>query len=215
MKSTPSLASFSLTRRSALRGLGAGTFFLGSLLRSIRAEAAANDLRMVFFFHANGSHYAWTPQGMGETFTLTPHLMPLEPVRKDIVVLRGLTLPRGMGNAHKMSTLSALGAGNMTSFDQVLANTVKGNSALASLELAIGFTGGGGGKAPSLSQVNGTFIPADKNPVSAYQRIVSRISPAPMTGDMGAAARALEARQSVLDYLRADAEKFRARLGSD
>jgi hypothetical protein len=210
-----SLETSRFSRRSALRGLGAGAVLMSSVLRSVRVEAAPANLRMMFFFHANGSHYAWTPTGMGEAFTLSQHLAPLEPVRKDIVILRNLTLPRGTGNAHKMSTLSALGAGSTTSFDQVLANAIKGNSPLASLELAIGFTGGGGGKVPSLSQVSGTFIPADKNPVAAYQRIVARISPAPMTGDTAAAERALKARRSVLDYLNADATRFRGRLGAD
>ena len=87
------------TRRRALAGLGAGAAFFGGLLRSVRVEAAPNNARAVFFFHANGSHHAWTPMGNGEAFTLTPHLAPLEPVRKDVVILRGLTMARGAGNA--------------------------------------------------------------------------------------------------------------------
>jgi hypothetical protein len=205
----------SISRRSALRGLGVGSVLLSGLLRSIRAEAAVNNTRAVFFFHANGSHYAWTPTGNGEAFVLSPHLMPLEPVRKDVVILRGLTLARGLGNAHKAATQSALGAGSPTSIDQVLANTVKGTSPLASLEFAIGFTKGGGGVVPSLSQVGGTFIPAERNPVAAYQRIASRLTPAPMMADTGGAERALAARRSVLDYLRTDADRFRVRLGGD
>jgi hypothetical protein len=204
-----------VSRRSVLRGIGAGSVLLSGLLRSIRAEAAGNNTRAVFFFHANGSHYAWTPTGNGEAFTLTPHLAPLEPVRKDVVILRGLTLARGIGNAHKAATQSALGAGSPTSIDQVLANAVKGTSPLASLEFAIGFTKGGGGVVPSLSQVGGTFIPAERNPIAAYQRIASRLSPAPMMADAAGAERALAARRSVLDYLRADADRFRVRLGGD
>jgi hypothetical protein len=205
------------SRRNALRGLGAGSVLLSGVLRSIRAEAAGNNTRAVFFFHANGSHHAWTPGGSGEAFTLTPHLAPLEPVRKDIVILKGLTMQRGAGNAHKAATLSVLGAGSPTSFDQVLAESdgIKGTAPLASLELAIGFTAGGGGKAPSLSQVKGTFLPGERNPVAAYQRIAARITPAPMASDTASVDRALAARKSVLDYLRADADRFRVRLGSE
>src|SRR3954452_8887944 len=96
---TPVAAS-RFSRRSALRGLGAGAVLMSSVLRSVRVEAAtaAANLRMMFFFHANGSHYAWTPAGMGEAFTLSQHLAPLEPVKRDIVILRNLTLPRGSGN---------------------------------------------------------------------------------------------------------------------
>ncbi len=205
------------SRRSILRGIGAGSVLLSGVLRGVRAEAAANNTRAVFFFHANGSHYAWTPMGTGDAFTLTPHIAPLEPVRKDIVILRKLIMQRGGGNAHKAATLSALGAGSPTSFDQVLAEAdgVKGTAPLNSLELAIGFTAGGGGKAPSLSQVKGTFLPGERNPVAAYQRIAGRISPAPMAQDPAAAEKALAARKSVLDYLRADADRFRLRLGAE
>src|SRR3954470_8243020 len=86
-----------ISRRSALRGLGAGAVLMSSVLRSVRVEAAAAsaNLRMMFFFHANGSHSAWGPNGMGEACTLSQHLARLEPVRKDIVILRNLTLPRG------------------------------------------------------------------------------------------------------------------------
>ena len=69
-----------------------------------------------------------------------------------------------------------LGAGGTTSFDQVLAESVKDTTPLPSLELAIGFTSGGGGVAPSLSQVNGVFLPGERNPVAAYQRLASRVS---------------------------------------
>jgi Protein of unknown function (DUF1552) len=209
------LANLHTSRRSVLRGLGASTVFFGGLFRSLRAEAAGNNTRAVFFFHANGSHYAWTPMGNGEAFTLTPHLAPLEPVRKDVVILRGLTLARGAGNAHKAATQSALGAGSPTSIDQTLANAVKGTAAFASLEFAIGFTKGGGGMVPSLSQVNGSFIPAERNPVAAYQRIAARITPAPMMADPGGAEKALVTRKSVLDFLRADADRFRGRLGGE
>jgi hypothetical protein len=203
------------SRRQALRGLGAGTALLGGMLRSARAEAAPGNLRAVFFFHANGSHHAWTPQGNGDAFTLTPHIAALEPVRKDVTILRGLTLARGTGNAHKAATFSALGAGSPTSFDQVLAEGVKGTAPLASLELAFGFTQGGGGKVPSLSQSKGVFLPAERNPVAAYQRLAARISPAPMTQDVPSMQRGLTAKKSVLDYLRRDAERFRTRIGSD
>ena len=213
------LRGLTLSRRSALRGLGVGTMFLSGLLRSIRAEAAGNNTRAIFFFHANGSHYAWTPTGMGETFMLnTPHLAPLEPVKQDVVILRGLTLARGVGNAHKAATASALGAGSPTSIDQVLATAVKGTAPFDSLEYAIGFTKGGGGVVPSLSQVGGNFVPAERNPVAAYARIAARINPtAPMamTPDTSGAEKALTARRSVLDYLRGDADRFRGRLGGD
>jgi hypothetical protein len=204
-----------LTRRAALR-LGATGVFSTQLLRAIRAEAApAASQRLAFIFHANGSHHTWTPSGSGADFKLTPHLAGLEPVRNDIIILRGLTLQRGGGNAHRAATLSVLGAGAPTSFDQVMAQAWRGQTALPSLELAIGYTSGGGGKAPSLSQVNGVFLPGERNPVAAYQRVTSRITGGgAMTADPQAMEKALVARRSVLDYLRDETGGLKNRLGA-
>ncbi len=202
-----------LSRRSLLTGLGSGAVLMSGLLRTLRAAEAPPAPRAVFLFYANGSNYRWTPTGAGDSFQLTPHLAPLEPVRKDIIVLKRLTLQRGKGNPHKAATYSVLGAGAPTSFDQVLAERVKHTTPLPSLELAIGFTSGGGGVAPSLSQVDGVFLPGERNPIAAYQRLASRVSPGPMGRDAVSAERALRAQRSLLDSLRADAGSFRARLG--
>jgi hypothetical protein len=202
------------SRRSLLTGLGSGAVLLGGLSRTLRAAEAPPLPRAVFLFYANGSHYKWTPTGAGEAFQLTPHLAPLETVRKDIIILKELTLQRGKGNPHKAATYSVLGAGGPTSFDQLLAEKVKHTTPLPSLELAIGFTSGGGGVAPSLAQVGGVFLPGERNPVSAYQRLASRVSTAPMARDVVSADRALRAQRSLLDSLRADAATFRPRLGT-
>ena len=85
-----------------------------------------------------------------------------------------------------------------TSFDQVLAQHVKGTTPLPSLELTIGTTGGAGGKAASLSQVDGTFLPGEKNPLAAYQRVSSKLAPsAASMHDPAAAERALLAGQAA------------------
>jgi hypothetical protein len=203
------------SRRTVLRGLGAGGFFLSRVLRAVAAEAPAAPLRRVaFLFYANGSHHAWTPTGSDDAFVLTPPLAPLESVRKDVIILRDLALARGRGNAHKASTLAALGAGGSTSIDQILAASVKGTTPLPSLELSIGFTGGGGGQVPSLSQVGGVFLPGERNPFAAFQRVASRVAPGPETGSVGAVDRMLTARRSVLDHLRRDVTVFRGRLPS-
>jgi len=206
--------SNNVSRRSILRGLGAGSVMLAGVKRSVMAAEGKPLPRAAFFFHANGSHYAWTPMGNDANFVLTPHLAPLEAVRKDIVILRGMTLARGTGNAHKAASFSVLGAGSPTSFDQVLAESTMGSSPLASMVMSIGFTKGGGGVIPSLSQSKGVFLPGERNPVAAYQRVASKISPAGMAQDPAALDRALAARRSVLDYLRNDAARFRNRLGT-
>jgi Protein of unknown function (DUF1552) len=206
-----------LCRRQVLRGLGSGAVLAAGLLRAVRAEAAAPQRRAVFIFYANGSNPAWAPAQEGPDFVLTPHLEPLAPIRKEIVVLRNLTLARGRGNPHKASTFSALGAGAGTSFDQRLAAITRRSTPLPSLELAIGFTGGGGGVAPSLSQVDGVFLPGERNPFAAFARVAARVSPAKVLrarpGRDGSPVAALMAgRRSVLDHLTEDLQTFRGRL---
>jgi hypothetical protein len=202
-----------LSRRKLLKGIGAGTVFLSGMARTVRADPASPPLRAAFLFFANGSHPAWTPTGSDSNFTLTPHLAPLEPSRSDIIIFRNMILQRGSGNPHKATTFSALGAGATTSFDQKLADATKASSAIPSLELAIGFTSGGGGVAPSLSQVNGTFLPGERNPVAAYNRIATGLGAGNISTG-GDAAKLLAARKSMLDYMKDDVNTFRGRLGA-
>jgi Protein of unknown function (DUF1552) len=197
-----------ISRRSLLRGLGAGSLLLTGISRSALAEGNPGT-RAAFFFHANGSHPFWTPTGSGSAFTLTEHLMPLDPLRNDLIIMRDMILQRGSGNSHKSTTFSALGAGGTTSFDQLLAAAFPG--VLPSLELAIGITSGGGGVTPSLSQKDGVFLPGERNPVTAYQRIASVLTHG-ATGDPQATAKALAANQSLLDYLKDDVSTFSNRL---
>jgi hypothetical protein len=212
-----------LTRRSLLRGLGAGSVLLGGVNRSVMAAETKPVPRAAFFFHANGSHPGWAPTGSGTNFTLTPHLKPIGDagVTGDVIILRDLQLarknvaPPAPANSHHTTTYSALGAGASTSFDQVLAQQVKGTTPLASLELTIGSTGGAGGRVPSLSQVDGTFLPGEKNPLAAYQRVSSMLAPGAATmRDPASAEKALMAGRSVLDAVLDDINTFRTRAGS-
>ena len=217
------MKNIKFSRRALVRGLGYGTAFCTGLTKNLYAQTAPRITRVAMFSYANGSQYQSEPTGTGDTFVLKPHMAPLEAARKDIIVFKNLTLIRGPGNAHKAASFSAFGIGSPTSIDQQYATFLKGTTPLASLEIAIGQTSGGGGVIPGLSQVNGQFIPGVKNPLAAYQRIADRItggSPAPMTGTAsmatpGAAEQALLRRKSVLDFILADVNSFRGRLGPE
>jgi hypothetical protein len=214
-----------VSRRSLLRGLGAGSVLLAGVKGSVLAQTGEAKAvpRAAFFFHANGSHPSWSPTGMGTNFTLSPHLKPIEDagVRGDVTILRNLTMmrknvaPPAPANSHHTTTYSCLGAGVPTSFDQVLAQHTKGTTPLPSLELTIGTTGGAGGKAASLSQVDGSFLPGEKNPLAAFQRVSAKLAPSASTmKDPAAAERALMAGKSVLDTVIDDINTFRMRAGS-
>jgi Protein of unknown function (DUF1552) len=211
------------SRRTLLRGLGCGTVFCGGLAKNLYAQAAPRVTRVALFSYANGSQYQSEPTGDGETFVLKPHMAPLEAVRKDIIVFKNLTMGRGSGNAHKAASFSVFGLGGQTSIDQQFATFLNGTTPLPSLEIAIGQTSGGGGVIPGLSQVNGKFIPGVKNPLAAYQRIADRItggaaapdSGTPTMSTPGAAEQALLRRKSTLDFILADVNSFKGRLGPE
>lgn len=214
------------SRRSLLRGMGMGTVFLSGMSKTLYGQTAMGGRvpRAVFLFYANGSHPGWTPEGMGETFTLKPHMAPMEVIKKDIVIFRNMVLERGSGNSHKGTSFSCLGAGASTSFDQTLAQEVMKSAMktpLASLEISIGYTTGGGGVIPGLSQVSGSFLPGARNPITAYQRIAERVTPVmppgpnPGPGPDNGATKLLMARKSLLDYLKDDVSVFQGRLGGE
>jgi hypothetical protein len=217
------MKNIKFSRRALLRGLGYGTAFCTGLSKNLYAQTAPRITRVALFSYANGSQYQSEPTGTGETFVLKPHMAPLEAARNDIIVFKNLTLKRGSGNAHKAASFSSFGLGVTTSIDQQYATFLNGTAPLASLEIAIGQTSGGGGVIPGLSQVNGTFIPGVKNPLAAYQRIADRIaggSPPPSTGTPtmstpASAEQALLRRKSVLDFILADVNSFKGRLGPE
>jgi Protein of unknown function (DUF1552) len=217
------MKNIKFSRRALLRGLGYGTAFCTGLTKTLYAQTAPRITRVAMFSYANGSQYQSEPTGTGTTFVLKPHMAPLEAVRNDIIVFKNLTLIRGSGNAHKAASFSSYGLGAPTSIDQQFATFLTGSTPLASLEVAIGQTSGGGGVIPGLSQVNGKFIPGVTNPLAAYQRVAERIaggSPAAGTGVASmasamAAEQALLRRKSVLDFILADVNSFKGRLGPE
>ncbi len=150
-----------LSRRTVLRGLGAG-FALpwleamghGTAIAGGPAATAPPPRRMAFFYVPNGVHLpAWIPKETGPQFALPATLQPLAPFKDDLLVLTGLAqnnadaLGDGPGD-HARSLASFLtgthalktdGAGIRVgvSVDQVAAQKVGRQTRLPSLELGI------------------------------------------------------------------------------
>lgn len=151
---------FSLSRRTALKGLGTAM-----ALPWLEAMAPAAGLasrpggkvaptRMAFLYVPNGAHMQeWTPEQLGTDFTLPRILEPLNPYKQDLVVLSGLAqdMARAHGNGggdharsmacfltgvHPVKTNGAdIRAG--VSVDQVAAGAMGYHTRLPSLELGI------------------------------------------------------------------------------
>ena len=98
------------TRRSFLRA-GTAAFLLEPLLRTTRAEAeGVADRRLILFMYSNGAPHTWAPSGSGESFTLTAATKSLEPIRRDLVIVRNLEVTWGgtIQNAHEGAGLATL-----------------------------------------------------------------------------------------------------------
>src|SRR5512132_1756364 len=95
-------------RRTLLRGAGVALSL--PWLESISSAAPASiggrltepPLRMAFMFMPNGVlPKRWTPPGDGEDYEITPHLKPLEPYKKDFLLLENLWNKNSVGrNGH-------------------------------------------------------------------------------------------------------------------
>jgi len=145
-----------ISRRTVLRGLGT-TVALPLLdamvpaLTAMQKTAAAPVRRLGVVYHPNGVIYEnWLPKGTGRDFTLSPILEPLEPFRKQLVVVTGLSshqaeaLGDGGGDHSRASGSYLTGVhvkksdsvvGNGMSMDQIAAKAFERETQLSSLQL--------------------------------------------------------------------------------
>jgi hypothetical protein len=235
--------SLHLSRRHFLRGLGA-TIALPMLdvmapARAIAGAASgsgAAPLRMAFMFVPNGVHMPdWTPSATGSAFDLPYILEPLAPVKRDLMVLSGLTHDKGRNNddgagdharsagvfltgSQPLKTEGKIRAGG--SVDQFAASQLGGDTRFPSLEL-----GTEGGR---------PYGKCDSGYSCAYSNSISWRDPStPMMkmteprevferlfGDIVGkdAKRATNERsayrKSVLDYVLDDAKRLESKVGS-
>ncbi len=143
-----------LTRRTALKSLGAFVAlpWLESTLPA--AELAKPPVRMGFLYVPNGVDWRrWHLETEGEIGELSPTLKPLDDVKQDLLIFRGLTLNEGRdhgdgGGDHPRATSSFLTAAHAfksfgkdirvggISVDQLAAQKLGHKTRLPSLELA-------------------------------------------------------------------------------
>ncbi|HEY0711391.1 MAG TPA: DUF1552 domain-containing protein, partial [Polyangia bacterium] len=94
MKSVVGSQAHGLSRRRLLRGMGAAGLLLSPFVRLRSSLAAAADSgNLLIFFTPNG-HYrqSFGAETPGTGFSFLPSLAPLEPVKSDVTVIKGLSL---------------------------------------------------------------------------------------------------------------------------
>ena len=228
-----------LSRRTMLRGFGA-TLAL-PLMDAMAAPAARvsgnGATRMVFCYVPNGIIMDdWTPASVGPLSEFKRIMKPLEPVRKKVTVISGLThnTGRALGDGpgdharaastfltgiHPKKTASAAISLGI-SVDQVAARAIGNQTRIASLELTLesGRQAGNCDSGYSCAYSNniswrsaGTPNPPEYNPRVIFERMFGNADPAET-----AASRARRERydRSILDFVLDDAGSLKRELGS-
>jgi hypothetical protein len=224
MKKTP--AAFQKSRRHFLRGAGVALAlpWMESLpLAAAPAKTASNKppLRYALVYFSNGVEPEhWWAKGNGKEMQLGPGPSPLAPHREDIVFLRGLYNQQALQSTspHLGRMANMLSGGTVsldpseikvaTTFDQVLAREIGGNTAVPSL--ALGIEPNELRLEDGLSMIYSSCIswasptkPATKEiyPARAFDMLVGDGSGRPLD-------------RTILDAVRADAKSLQANIGS-
>ena len=193
-------------------------------------------IRMAFMFVPNGVHMPdWTPATTGAAFDLPYILKPLAPVKRDLVVLSGLTHDKGRNNddgagdharsagvfltgSQPLKTEGKIRAG--ASVDQFAASQLGGNTRFPSLE--IGTEGGRPyGKCDSgysCAYSNSISWRDPKTPMMKMtdpREVFERLFGDVVDKDARrATAERSSYRKSVLDYVLDDAKRLEKKIGT-
>ena len=184
-----------LPRRLFLRGAGAALALplLESMTPAFAAEPPSR-LRMAAIYFPHGATMdKWTPVGEGKGIAFSEILQPLEPYRRQLNVISGLSLPLAYGDDasaganHTRASACFLSAAGPTSsgqprlgitLDQVAARHIGQDTPLPSLELAIedGSLSCGAGLScayrNTLSWQSATSpLPMENNPQVVFERL--------------------------------------------
>ena len=224
---------FPISRRTLLRGAGAALalpWLEAMTPRQARADAAQEKppVRMAVLYMPNGVNpHAWTPEGEGRDYKLSPTLEPLADLKDDVLVLTNLWNQNSdTGDGHYVKTSGFLTGTtinktvgvdlncNGVSMDQLAAQKTAGHTPLRSLELGIEPVRSGVDAVVGYTRVYGAHIawrgptsPLAKeiNPRLVYDRLLR-------AGERDSASAQQDV--SLLDLVYDDAKQLRSQLGN-
>ncbi|MDX2018826.1 MAG: DUF1552 domain-containing protein [Deltaproteobacteria bacterium] len=224
-------------RRTLLRGVGKVAVGLplleamldskGHVAGSAFAAAAPPPVRLIMLHFPYGAEMStWTPTTVGATYVMPASLAPLEKHRAQTLVLSGLAnmgAQIGEGDSHEKGRLCfATGmppasGGKLAggpSLDQVAAKRFGKQTKIPALALSAADLQGG--TTQYLSWVDkGQYFPYDTQPQQVFDKLFMNT---PTGSDPEAKARAeviRKKRQSVLDFVKADATRLDKQLGAN
>jgi hypothetical protein len=222
-----------LSRRGFLRGAGVALSlpWLASWpARGLAAATAAAPRRCAFLYFPNGAPMKhWVPEAGRSDFTLPFALEPLAPIRERVLVISGLDKKHSrQGDGHYAKTANfltgmpvakttgaELSSGGV-SVDQLIAQSLRGQTPLPSLELStepvvsgvdsnVGFTRLYGGHI-SWESANRP-VARETNPRLVWERLFGGGGPADP--------RRRQLQGNLLDHVLADARDVRSKLSRD
>ncbi|PHN03416.1 DUF1552 domain-containing protein [Flavilitoribacter nigricans] len=228
-----------ISRRKMLQGLGACVAlpFLEAMtppgVSTARYVERIRPKRLAVFYFPNGVHSEhWTPKGRGNDFELSRTLKPLEPFKKDLLVLSELKNRevdvRGT-DGHYAKTAPFLTCHNITkttgsnidvkgvSMDQVAARQLGGATMFPSLEYGVDPIISGVDQNVGYTRLYGSAIswaspnqPCSKeiDPHHAFNRLFRTVVPGASSGGQD------PWRKSVLDLVMDDAKRLNKHLGA-
>lgn len=222
----------SLSRRHALRGLGAcvtlplleamlprSTFAAPSQFKPLAKSGAAQP-RIIFCYVPNGVNILeWVPGDSGAGYKLSPTLEVLKDHRADFTVLSGLGHPNSKGG-HSGADTWLTGAdlkavpgtdySNTVSADQIIAELHGKQTRFTSLQLADASGTGSAGHSHTLSfDRSGTPLPSENSP----KRLFERLFVPDTAADREATLRRYAERRSILDDVLGEAKSLHNQLG--
>lgn len=228
-----------ISRRTLLRGAGAavGLPLLDAMLPSAWARGGKPPVRLAYFYVPNGVVMQnWRPSAPGELGELPPILKPLDPVKKNVLVLSDLAADycKSPVAGHEPSTGSFLVGSKCKhseepevgglSVDQLAAQRIGLRTPVDSLALGIdpGIRGDHGFSGTYLSNISwrNRTTPAalELNPKLLFDRLFRGKAPRRPNWDAEASDAAPAAKNdsidaSVLDLVREDARDLQGKLG--
>ena len=225
-----------LPRRTFLRGVGVavGLPWLESMLpaQTLTAKTAPTRFGFIYVPHGAAMHM-WTPKAEGPQFEFSPILSPLEPFRKDLLILSGFAHPMAnaaagdAGGDHSRSAAVYLSGARPkktagvdvyagVTVDQIIAQNRGQETPMPSLELSIddvGYTGTCGfgytcAYSNTISWATPTKpLPMERKPSVVFERLFGDGS-----SPTERVARNKENR-SILDAIKGDLSRLRGEIG--
>lgn len=220
--------SWQLNRRTFLRGAGAALAL--PALECMGARKPADEPRRLAAIYfpfgvsmppadSGKTEWSWFPESEGSDYQFTQALNPLEPLRKEISILGGLSHPevRKIGGHDSGDTFltgcDLIGRKllNVQSMDQIAANHLADQTRFSSLIMS---TDGGVGEPTRSSTLSynhhGRPIPALNQPQQIYERFFGGGDDATQRGR-----RRLRSAAHMLDLVLEDAHDVRRKLGKN